>query len=832
MLAAIVISIGRAIVVPENVLGFVGPPATSTTGRLTQGSAVVVVLILLGVMWCYSVWRARLEYLAYAPGPITVRTFQDHTTSGADSGRAKELTAAFENYIVRTKIYGSTAIPSTGRPSDFFSVVESAGDKLAGAWGAASRLVRVLAPLAAYQVGCTMQKGTEDAPCVLLLELSRLPSTSIAPVVIRTDSWDDAVRQAALCVVSHVLPCTRRCDNAPWRLWRRSRLPAPLFSAYQEFLTYRAERKLDDAMTSLRRAIRLDPGNLAMRLDLGKLQERMQMYLDALLTYDDIITVAARRDRNLAAWWTGFPARSWADARRTRGLRPDDPVILIARYRHAMMLGLSERLAQQWWTRNERCSDGRHRSMREERRAYLRSALAERLSQRYPTLLGDGSDDTKPDQNCLEALSSVVNGRDRRIRIANARIFFATVSQLEFEYLARDYAPRRLRDLLSCLLRARRLPLRAAPHRRPLSQWIRRFVERVRWTRLPGTRGWRQRAEQRRILPREAILTGLPWSSMRRAMALAWARRAGVPTAVVSRAAFSVEASERGRSSLAFRGADQLIGNGWPPDIKYLQPVVERLTGRPGLGLKTWRAHFNAACTLALPLLPDGLEIPAGALPPERSARDKRSSSPERATTDNETAAARAAIIELERAVARADSGFVAQQRDWLLSEEPDLDHLRGHAEFRNFEATTFGSIGSSVGRGPDIHLWEQSAYVARFIHAAAMAMADLWQGRRHYSGRDPVSLSVWLDEELAGWRLAEQLAMDGRDSRTRQYVAQTIRRTGRLTRIKVSRSPTLISPIVSLISSWPAWMGWDRAASSPSTGRYQTAAKTTWASE
>ncbi|MCD2192099.1 hypothetical protein LQ327_01665 [Actinomycetospora endophytica] len=137
--------------------------------------------------------------------------------------------------------------------------------------------------------------------------------------------------------------------------------------------------------------------------------------------------------------------------------------------------------------------------------------------------------------------------------------------------------------------------------------------------------------------------------------------------------------------------------------------------------------------------------------------------------------------MELERAVARADSGYVAQQRDWLLSEDPDLDHLRGRPEFKDFEATTFGSIGAAVERGPDIHMWEQSTYVARFISSAANQMAGLWRGRQGLTSFSGDDLKTWIDEEMAGWRLAEQLAQDGRDSRTRQEVGAEIRRTGRL---------------------------------------------------
>ncbi|MCD2192098.1 hypothetical protein LQ327_01660 [Actinomycetospora endophytica] len=228
-------------------------------------------------------------------------------------------------------------------------------------------------------------------------------------------------------------------------MWRGLRLHPELFSTYQDFLQFRLGRNFDEAMTSLRAAVKLDPGNLALRLDLGKLQERMQMYLDALLTYDDIITVAARRDVRLSRWWgssnTNNEIRGWSDSRRTRGLRADDPVILIARYRHAQLLGLSDKLAQQWWTRKERCITGEHRSAREERRAYLRQALATRLGKRYRRLvirLPLDEDLNRP--RCLGQLTEVEDDLARRSRNAEARIYFAMLAQYEYDHLVGDYA--------------------------------------------------------------------------------------------------------------------------------------------------------------------------------------------------------------------------------------------------------------------------------------------------------------------------------------------------------------------------------------------------------
>ena len=66
-----------------------------------------------------------------------------------------------------------------------------------------------------------------------------------------------------------------------------------------------------------------------------------------------IISVAAQTDPALAWWWSPrapkplpYPRRAGPDI---RVLAKNDPVVLIARYRHALLLGLSDTLAAQWW---------------------------------------------------------------------------------------------------------------------------------------------------------------------------------------------------------------------------------------------------------------------------------------------------------------------------------------------------------------------------------------------------------------------------------------------------------------------------------------------------
>ncbi|WP_274197133.1 hypothetical protein [Actinomycetospora callitridis] len=762
-------SVALALVSPE---WLIAPSAGRAAARSTT---LVSITVIVAVFASYSVWRYRVELLARRPGPIMVLPFMDNTWRGANDPLARELKSTFEDRLVKTRLYGATAVPSTASSSDFLRVVEAAGEQLRGAWGAASRFVRLFAPVTAFQVSCTLQSAEGPEPCVLIIELSRLPRTSLAPFPVTGSTWEEAAERAAHAVAGHVLPRTDQCRQAPWPLWQGFRIPLGLFHDYQRFLKLRSERYYDESVGALRLALRRDPGNLMMRLELGKMQERQQMYLDALLTYDDIITVAAHQDPHLGAWWspTGVDNRpTWSNPRASRGLRADDPTILVARYRHAMLLGLGEKIASQWWGRRERCATREHRSAREERRAHLRKALRHRFLRRYRRFLQGGGG-----PSWLADLELGLNPVERRDRTAHARTFFTMISQLEFERLADDYVKVRPREALRAAMGRED----EVPHVRAFLTWrnpnLAHDPSLPLDLRLPRRSGRLATRASEEILPREAILTGLPWSALRRAMAHEHISRRGLSQyryhGLGVPPGRSIVARGTGRDVEPFPDATRVLDGDWPVPPARLEDVVARLTGRPDSAPRTWRAHFNAACVLALPLLaPDGRAWP----------RKTRGAVVARA--------ARGSVAELERAAACADSDFIARQRDWLLAEEPDLDQLRGRGEFKDFEATTFGSIGAAVQRGPDIHLWRQSTYVARFISAAAKEMALLWE--RRLSGRVDrgEDRRLWLDEEMTAWRLAERLATDPRDSGTRQDVARQITITGRLESLRKPRVP------------------------------------------
>lgn len=686
-----------------------------------------VLPLLLSILLLFSWWRLRLEQLCWKAGPIEVSTFTDTaaapatategpdvTSSAKTSNRAVECTALFQSHLATSRLYSTTAVPGAVAASEFLRAVESAGEAAKGLWHAATRFACLISPRVAYRVTASMVDGGPGRPCVLVVELTRMPARSATPLIVRDSTWAGAVEHAAQAVIALVLPRTRQCKRPPWNDWRGLRLPTSLFSLYLKAQQLQAGRRYDEALLALYDAVKEDPANLYLRLDVAQMQERLDMYMDALLTYDDIISVASASDRRLRGWWSRSNGAQSGDVQsedaQPGGMQPRgrrrarlEPVLLVARYRHALLLGLSEQLASQWWHREEKCTNMAHWSERELRRAQLRCTIRSRMN-RYIDYLGDSICTNSRKwyiKDFLETQSNVMTKVDRAERSRIARIFFAKASQYEIERLVEDY------------------------------RW------RIRWV-------LRGRHDLNRILPQRSLRVCLAWAPLRQSMALHATGESA------NRSAVSVY---RPDESVRLDGLTAVFTDaGWPPCVKELKKVVSGVLGRRGK-LRSWHDHYNAACVFALALLP--VEV----LLKDQEGQWYPADEP----------AASLAVNELRNAVACSDSGYLARQREWIVAEDPDLSVLRATRVFREFEEGVFGSFRLSPHRGTMVHVWEQVAYMATIVHKAALRIEELWHARADGASAENVHLlQQWLKEDADAWRWAERVANNYRDWSTR----------------------------------------------------------------
>ncbi|WP_236788182.1 hypothetical protein [Amycolatopsis sp. GM8] len=513
--------------------------STTVTWTLVQAVSITALL----VMSLYSIGRARLEHDAFHALRISVEVFGD-SGSGSDVP-AHELTAAFKRELGNSRLYHPTAVPGSVSSYDFITIVETAGDGASnGLWKVLARLVRLGSPPCAYWVKGTVlppEKASNGGPKTyrLLIELVRLPNFAASPVIIEDTSWDRVLERAANSVAALVMPRSAFCRSAHWSAWRGARIPPELFDAYQRAHNFRTERRYDDALNEYHRALHHDPTNVYIRLEIGYLQEQLDLFLDALVTYDDIIIICSRSDRDLANWWN---TDDFAIENSPR-LGDFETAKLLARFRHAAVLGQGDWVADQWWRRDEQCAHPSHRNRREVQRAHLRRVISRRFAPRYEGLLGG---------NQANLLGIPQPGEAKETVEANAaglRSYLCGLSQYELERLVYDYYPRS-------------------------------FVKRFRMRPLAD------------LISKSSLRVALVWIALRRRMALA---SAGTPNVALE---YLFPKTRPAPKIQQFYAATQ-----WPPSSDALKDAVGA-TLRKRLNGSTWHEHYNAACAYAVALLP------------------------------------------------------------------------------------------------------------------------------------------------------------------------------------------------------------------------------------
>jgi hypothetical protein len=687
--------------------------ASIITWTVLQTSVVVVSVVLT----LYSVGKARLEAAAFRANQIDIRLFADERPEAGhdrEIDSAVELTATFKRILNDSRLYTPTPVPGVGGSYDFIQIVEHAGESADGWWKAATKLIRLAQPPAAFTVTGTVRPGNTPGRYQLILELVRCPRFAASPLVIEDVNWPRVLHRAANAVAALVIPRSAYVrTNIHWAAWRDAKIPYELFDAYQRanhFITY---RRYDEALAEYYRAVSLDPANVYIRLEIAALQEQLDLHLDALATYDDIITICSRGHPDLARWWIGA---DFAQQPRRAG-RDRDVALLIARYRHALVLGHGDSVAGSWWVR--RTTAGAPGDARARRRAELRTAVELRF-RRYAELDVRIRPSAIPREKRLEIHRRVLRTPVAELvvqdatpaqlaeynqRAAEMRLYFAALSQYEIERLVEDY---------------------------------RRFGRRWR-------RSWQQ-------LTNRALDLSLVWTVVRRAMADVEPVTGAVP---VPQPAYP---------GSRVRLADVCPDRHWPPDPAALDATVEAAGPR-----RSWEECYNAASVYAVAMLEVG---PRG----ERDLRD-RARNP-RLAGEARDEVARRAVRELYHAATISHSGRLPERRSWVMGEDPDLAALRGHEVFRVFEMVTFSPDRAAPLRPQRAHVWEQVSYVRQLVGEIASCRAHFWRIRALDAGAAPDgrTLDRWRSTDRDAWRRLTDLATGKQDWYTRYQAISAFR--------------------------------------------------------
>jgi tetratricopeptide (TPR) repeat protein len=669
-----------------------GNPASKDEDFLTslhetfRRPAVAAAAAFAGAVWvAWCIRQIIFEFQAWRPGRIIVEQF-------APAGNAKDadvhrLTAAFRDRLARWHLQSPAAVPALAPQGDFLDVLASTPMDPTQPLSIITGLLRASRPTHAYQVRGSLSKREGDPrPYGVTIHLERLPGKADPGVTLWDTDWEAAITRAADHATASIMPRTRRCSS-PWTAWRGYHLPAGLLHLYERAVELEEARRYDEALDCYFRALRRDPMNLALRLQIGYLQEKLALFMDALDTYEGILAVA----RPGRVGHGPDPQRRFY---RRAERRNRERILLAARYRHAILLGGTE-LPLQW------CKESTEDSPeREAERHTLRRRLTPSLAQTFGRALKS--------EHVEWVTRPIYLPRDKRNRAPRP----PRTGRLRKPFVARlrDQAEGRSAEVESLHQSDPAKVLRQARDRRALEE-------------LCVFASIHELVELRARLPRLRRVRDLP---LTRAMV----DLSGL--CLVQRLKHVLAAMNGGEAS--------------KPDAVGLRRSVRQIEG--WRGFKRYQEHYNAACAFSLPLVSDG-----GVL-----------DSPE---ADVLVAAA---VRRLERAISCADSGFVATRRDWLLSDDPDLDGLRTKEDFKHFEAVYFPSATGTCKRPPEQHTWEMSRYTLDLLSQTSDGFAKAWRNRK--TGLEPEievrSLADWCELETRAWGLMRDVTRNHRHWQTR----------------------------------------------------------------
>ena len=673
-----------AAAVPVGIAYLHGRPPQANTGQMREAlshaiaqavpSIALTTAAVIAFAWC--VRRLLLETLAYRPGRIEVGVFARGPDVDAD---AEQLTMMFRERLATLRLSAPNVVPGPASDGDFLDVLGREKLDTGNIAGSIVALLRAAIPTHAWQVSGLLVKRTATPSCGVALQVAQLPHNANPPETVWADDFEEAVRIAGDHATAAVVPRTRLCRE-PWSAWKHFLLPGDLLSALEEGVRLESERRYDEALDSYYRASTYDPMNMVLRLNIGQLQEKLGLYIDALMTYVGMIAVS--RD--------GPVLRPFAYRRAARSQR--QRAIVAARYRRIVLLGGAE-LAEQW--RRTGPSNRRAWSARDERRVvlrdWLRRSLAEQLAQVDAIHTAQAAN-----QNADPGRALPLESLRRRGETAPHVLLAEEGLGTQPSQRAEERARFEFRELLALLAlhELEKLPFR----------WLRSRDQRILLT------------------PAAAQLTRMCIEER-----LAWIQSQLAP------------GSAHGEAAV------------WPPRPERLEARIRGIEGRGRFG--RWHEHYNAACAHALPLLaePGPMTIANPVARLEDEALRAR--------------LAEFAVARLARATSCADSGYIAGRREWLVSEDPDLDGLRHHPRFREFEATYFPSEGPTPPRPRHVRQIES----ARYIRDLLAETANRWELEWHRRGReldkspDVHVMLDWWRTELRVWALVRQVAIDRR---------------------------------------------------------------------
>jgi hypothetical protein len=616
------------------------------SGEASQ-EAKTVRLIFAGVLVVVAILtgrRARFAWLAYRPGPVETAPFVDAT--GMSVG-LDEVMWHFRRTLSEMRLSPPGSVPGSSAQLSWLDVMRATAGEPRSSVGMLAGFASAMIVDHAYRVSGVLRVRPERPMLGLTVQVSLLPGGGGVVETVWDDKWSGAAEQGATVVAAFVLPRTRLCRKPPWTAWRGLRIPHTLLDNHKAAKELMRQRRYEEALERYYAALGSDPLNPYLRIELLQLKEQLGLHLDAAAGYADLIAVEAWEDRRL---WRRIVKLLEAERRESPPRRIGAPrhgrqALLLARYRLVCQLANGDRLARQWQPHIAVPSAAEVEVAIGTRRERERIILRRRLRRWL---------------NAYYRRFVAEYGANPRLAATLDAGPEHSVLRLFFQYLAVEEARHLYRDYRWIALRRRRGMPVTQPSLRMMRVWAPlQLYAAERITEANGPPGTNQSLH--------ATSNELP----------------------------------------ALRRDIEGAGGGWPPAVSVVHGRVARVLHsrwrRPD-----WQAEYNAACTLAVSLLPVGRPAQGSETRINQIAED--------------------AIRHLERAVSSADSGYAALRSQWLAVGDQDLNQLRTTLPFTEFLARYFPTQRPSEYIPTDLLRLLLSSHVIAIAQRYAGLRARWWE--------------------------------------------------------------------------------------------------------
>jgi tetratricopeptide (TPR) repeat protein len=672
-------------------------------------AGIAVIFVLRGFRWLVLLVRGRTPR-------VQISTFA-WAMPGDGGQEATWVTSLFREQLSALRLDALDPLPERAPGAPLVEIVEGVGQGVGrDIAGAAGRLFKAALPDSAYEVWGTLRprEGGGGRISVQLIERRR-GNRTLLNVALEQASWEDGAREAAMAVAGALYPEVRRKERGPWTSWERP-VPRGLMRHYHAARNHEEANRLEQALAEYHAALDQDPLNPNIRLKIAMLQERLELYLDAWVTYEAIVDESDRR-----AW---------------RG--PDRRAFLLALFRLAVMLS-NGRIAAQW-VKASSLEQGkkttRDKERDERRRELLRSLESATL------FSGTGINPARGELPDLltRAASTVITRFPSAFLLAILRTFDQKAKEpsdvLDAFRHGGEYKDReRQIEAVLQILCLRRLE--------ELEFWERIHFFHPRYT-LRRPEFARSTIKISKLLARTRIAASLE-SQVERC------------------AAESQGFSSRDRWIAEMREAHRKLTRHWPfPAVSQWRRFVHFLAPRRRLAYRredAWQLHYNAACTAASVLRDDSVLRNA-----TREKRASPKSASERRQQEQEERAGtwmalpkgivegkivKEAIDQLESYAFKAGSDRVAAQADWVALDDPDLRGLRRAPAFQLWASH---HLPRTLPEGVSMRKADVKRFTVRVIQEGACLFSRSWRERAVLANPSAAEIVDWWRVEAQVW--------------------------------------------------------------------------------